>query len=76
MLYVYIGCLTFGLIYSVVSALLGSHGFDHGAGDAGGAHGISLDSHDGSIDSADVPSPFNPLVMASAIVSLGFAGAI
>ncbi|MCX7923748.1 MAG: hypothetical protein N3B21_17325 [Clostridia bacterium] len=67
MLYVYIGCLAFGLLYSIGSALLSGHGFDHGGGDHGG--------HGGG-DSADLPSLFNPLVIASAITAFGAAGTI
>ncbi len=67
MLYVYIGCLTFGTLYAIVSALLGAHGFDHGGGDHGGGHGA---------DHGDVPSPFNPLVIASAIATFGAVGLI
>lgn len=70
MLYVYIGCLTFGIIYSAVSAILGAHGFDHGAADHGG-----MDGHSGA-DSADMPSPFNPLVIASAVATFGGVGVI
>ncbi len=66
MLYVYIGCLTFGGVYSILSLLLGGHGVDHGA-DAGLDHGA---------DHGDLPSPFNPLVIASAITTFGAAGLI
>ena len=64
MLYVYIGCLTFGALYSVLSLILGGHGYDHGSVDHGGA------------DHGDIPSPFNPLVIASAITTFGAAGLI
>lgn len=64
MLYVYIGCLTFGAIYSILSLVLGDHGYDHGSVDHGGA------SH------GDIPSPFNPLVIASAITTFGAVGLI
>lgn len=70
MLYVYIGCLTFSLLYAVVSAAFGAHGFDHGGIDHGGAG-----SH-GTADHADIPSPFNPLVIASAIATFGIVGLI
>jgi len=46
LLYVYIGCLTFGIIYSAVSAILGHNGFDNG-GDAGFEGGF-----DGNVDGA------------------------
>lgn len=71
MFYVYIVCLTFGAAYSAVSAILGSHGFDHGSFD----HGGGVDGHSG-VDNADVPSPFNPLVIASAITAFGAFGLI
>lgn len=71
MLYVYIVCLVFGAAYSAVSAVLGSHGFDHGSFD----HGGGVDGHSVG-DSADVPSPFNPLVIASAITAFGAFGLI
>lgn len=70
MLFVYIGCLAFGILYSLGALILGGHdaghggGFDHGGGDV----------HAG--DSADMPSPFNPLVMASAISTFGAAGLV
>ncbi|MCX8130796.1 MAG: NfeD family protein [Clostridia bacterium] len=64
MLYVYIGCLTFGAIYSILSLVLGSHGYDHG----------NIDH--GNINHGDMPSPFNPLVIASAITTFGAAGLI
>jgi len=67
MLYFYIGCLAFGALYSIASFLLGGHGFDHSGMDHGG--------HGGG-DSADIPSPFNPLVIASAITVFGAAGLI
>lgn len=69
MLYVYIGCLTFGVFYALVAAVLGSHGFDHGDVGHDGFHG-----HGG--DSADVPSPLNPVVLASAIAAFGSVGII
>lgn len=69
MLYVYIGCLSFGVVYALVSAVLGGHGFDHGVDGHGG-----LDGHGG--DTADMPSPLNPLVLASAIATFGAVGII
>lgn len=106
MIYVYIGCLTFGVLYSIISAVLGHHDFDHGDVDGSGFDvdldggiDISLDAdldvgidggvdashcicHDGGIhehsnyDSADAPSPFSPVVMASAIATFGAIGII
>lgn len=67
MIYVYIGCLAFGAFYSIASLFLGGHGFDHGGHD-----GINFDHGDGG----DVPSPFNPLVIASAITAFGAVGII
>lgn len=48
--------------------VLGGHGFDHSVDHGGGA-----DVHHGG-DSADGPSPFNPLVIASAITAFGAVG--
>lgn len=70
MLYLYIGCLAFGTVYAFASFLLGGHGVDHSSLDHGG-----IDGHSGG-DAADVPSPFNPLVMASAIATFGAVGTI
>lgn len=64
MLQVFVGCLAFGVLFSVFSAIFGSHGFDHGAG---------ADGHPGS-DSVDGPSPLNPLVISSAITAFGAVG--
>ena len=71
MIYVYVACTTFGLLYAIVSAVFGSHGFDHG-----GLHHGGIGAHHTGGDNADVPSPFNPLVIASAIVSFGAIGLI
>lgn len=70
MLYVFAGCFAFGIIYSLMSIILGNHGADHGGMDHAGFHG------DASGHDADVPSPFNPLVIASAITTFGAAGLI
>lgn len=43
MLYLYIGCLTFGIVYSAVSALLGSFGHDAGGADGGSFDGADVD---------------------------------
>ncbi len=69
MLFVFIGCLTFGVAFSILSVFLGhGHGsFDHGGG-VDGAHS--------GVDSADVPSPLNPLVLSSAITAFGAVGLI
>ncbi|NLK88417.1 MAG: hypothetical protein GX279_13175 [Clostridiaceae bacterium] len=123
MLYVFIGCLAFGVFYSLASFLLGGHG-DHDGGVDSGAdidvghgidvgadidvgHGIDIGAdidvghgvdigadidvghgavevdagHDGAHavshgDDAHTPSPFNPLVIASAITAFGAAGLI
>lgn len=68
LLYVFIGCLAFGAFYSVISLVLGGHGFDHGIDHGGGA--------DGAHHASDGPSPFNPLVIASAITAFGAVGLI
>lgn len=68
LIYVFIGCLAFGGFYSIVSLFLGGHGFDHGVDHAGGA--------DGAHHASDGPSPFNPLVIASAITAFGAVGLI
>lgn len=70
LLYVFIGCLAFGAFYSVVSLVLGGHGFDHSIDHGGGA-----DVHHGG-DSAEGPSLFNPLVLASAITAFGAVGLV
>lgn len=70
MLYVFIGCLTFGVAFSILSIFLGAHGhgsFDHGGG-AGGHHV--------GADSTDSPSPLNPLVISSAVTGFGAVGLI
>jgi membrane protein implicated in regulation of membrane protease activity len=145
LLYVFIGCLAFGVFYSIGSILLGGHGdhdggVDHGANighdigaghdidishdigaghgldighdigaghgmdighdigdghgldighDIGAGHGMDIDhgaagvdaDHDGMQhisheDDTDSPSPFNPLVIASAITAFGASGLI
>jgi len=70
MLYVFIGCLTFGVAFSILSVFLGSHG--HGSFD----HGGGVDAHHSGIDSADTPSPLNPLVISSAVTAFGAVGLI
>lgn len=65
LLYVFIGCLAFGAFFSILSLIFGGHGFDHSVDHAGGAH------HAG-----EGPSPFNPLVIASAITTFGAVGLI
>ena len=65
MLQVFIGCLAFGVLFSAFSLIFGAHGFDHGG----------ADGHPGS-DSADVPSPLNPLVISSAITAFGAVGLV
>lgn len=67
MLYAFIGCLAFGVFYSVISLVLGGHGFDHNIDHGGGA---DIDQ----VDGADAPSPFNPLVISSAITAFGAVG--
>lgn len=79
MIYVFIACLTFGIAYAGVSLLLGSHGHDHGGADYDGIGEGGLDAAEAehaTADSADVPSPFSPLVIASAIATFGGVGII
>lgn len=84
MLYVYIGCFTFGVLYSIVSAIFGSHGFDHGGIDHGGiGHtGLDLSEGGGGANShatggdADMPSPLNPTVLFSSLAAFGAVGLI
>ena len=84
MIYVFIGCLAFGALYSLVAVLLGGHGFDHGSFDHSGFdhsvdHSVdqsaSNSQHSGS-ESSSGPSPFNPIVIASAITAFGAVGLI
>lgn len=72
MLYVFIGCLTFGVAFSIMSLVFGSHGH----GDGGFDHGGGMDGHHAGIDSADAPSPLNPLVLSSAVTGFGAVGLI
>lgn len=94
MLYVYIGCLTFGIAYAVASILLSGHGFDDGGMDGvdgAGIDAIDIDTGiDAGISAGDVeigdlhgdadhlgsPSPFSPVVIASAIATFGAIGII
>lgn len=71
MLQVFIGCLAFGVLFSAFSVIFGGHDFGHGGFD----HGSGAGGHSGS-DSADAPSPFNPLVISSAITAFGAVGLI
>lgn len=64
MLYLYIGCFTFGAAYSIFSLLLGGHSADHGGVDH--VHGAD----------SDLPSPLNPIVIASAVTAFGAVGLI
>lgn len=87
LLYVFIGCIAFGLFYSVLSLIFGGGGSDSGIDADGGfdieSGGLSLDA-DGIPDSipdavcdgdaADDPSLFNPVVIASAITAFGAVG--
>ena len=83
----FIGCLAFGVFYSIISLIFSGNGFDHDIDHGGGFDvdsGIDLDlQHDGMIDmdqsagsadAPDSPSPFNPLVLASAITAFGAVG--
>jgi len=95
-LYVYIGCFTFGILYSLGSLLLSSDGFDGDGADSGDfdfSDGIDSGSFDAQIDATaqgdldvqtdsatdtdvDTPSPFSPIVIASAITTFGAVGLI
>ena len=62
MLYVYVGCLLFGILFSVVGFLLDGHGFDFdGIHVDGGGHG---------------PGIFSPLVITSSITVFGGTGIV
>ncbi len=74
MFYIFIGCLGFGVLYSLVSLFLG-HGFGHDFGGHGDFGGNDVAGHADS-SSSDMPSPFNPLVLASAITTFGAIGLI
>ena len=96
MLYVYIACFAFGILYSLGSLLLGSDGFDGDGIDNGGfdiSDGIDSGNLDIQLDGAvqgdldvhtdittdadvDTPSPFSPIVIASAITTFGAVGLI
>lgn len=65
MLYVFIGCLAFGIVYAAVSGFLDAEGLDGGGTDA-----------DIGADSTGIPSPLSPLVIAGAIITFGAAGLI
>lgn len=76
MLYFYFGCLTFGVVFSVLYAVFGAHGMDHHGFDI---HADSVDAaHD--IHAGDThshgPSIFSPVVLASALTAFGGAGLI
>lgn len=76
MLYFYFGCLAFGVVFSLMYAIFGSHGMDHHgfeihAHSTGGPHELhAADTHDSG------PSIFNPIVLASALTAFGGAGLI
>lgn len=103
MIYVYIGCFTFGILYSLGTLLLSSHGFDGDGADGGDfdiSDGIDSGVFDTQIDGAaqgdidilqgdidihtdaatdtdvDTPSPFSPIVIASAVTTFGAVGLI
>lgn len=62
MLYVYVGCLFFGILFSVVSFLLDGNDFDF--------DGIHVDG------GADCPGILNPLVLTSSITVFGGTGIV
>lgn len=61
-LYIYIGCLSFGLFYSILAVFLGDHG--------------GIDSHDVGHGGTDGVSPFKPIVIATFITLFGGFGII
>ncbi|HCT64370.1 MAG TPA: hypothetical protein DIC60_03715 [Lachnospiraceae bacterium] len=64
----YVGCLAFGLFYSLISMFLGDHhGFDHSSTDHGGEVGT---------DGIEHISPFKPIVIGSFITVFGGMGVI
>lgn len=80
MLYVFIGCLTFGVAFSIMSLVFGSSGQGDGGLDIDGLDGLDIDGgvdvNNAGVDSADAPSPLNPLVLSSAITGFGAIGLI
>jgi len=70
LLYVYIGCLSFGILYAIISALLSDGDVDYGEADLTGLEG------EAASDVSDMPSPFSPLVIVSAISTFGAVGII
>ncbi len=75
MLYVYVGCFAFGVVYALLSFIFGGHGFDGGAPDHSGIGHAVGDAHAAAGD-AEIPSPLNPLVVSSAITVFGAAGIV
>lgn len=64
----YVGCLAFGLFYSVITMFLGEHhNFDHTSVDNGGQVGT---------DGIEYISPFKPIVIGSFITVFGGMGVI
>ncbi|MGE5327942.1 MAG: hypothetical protein ACM3KR_00335 [Deltaproteobacteria bacterium] len=61
-LYIYIGCLSFGLFYSLLAVFLGGHG--------------GIDSHDIGHGGTDGISPLKPIVIATFITLFGGFGII
>jgi len=75
MLYFYFGCLTFGVVYSTLYAVFGSHGMDHNVTEIH-VDGVHVDGvHAGDTHDAG-PSILNPIVIASALTAFGGAGLI
>lgn len=64
----YVGCLAFGLFYSIITMFLGDHhGFDHTSIDHGGEVGT---------DGIEHISPFKPIVIGTFITVFGGIGVI
>lgn len=62
MFYVYVGCLLFGILFSLVGFLLDGHGFDF--------DGVHVDG------GGDGPGIFSPLVITSSITVFGGTGIV
>lgn len=75
MLYVYIGFLAFGVLYTLASLIFGAHGSDHGV-DHSGIDTLDHSAAHSSDNSNSAPSLLNPVVLASAITAFGAIGLV
>src|SRR5579862_1570145 len=71
----YLFCLLVGLVYSVISVILGGHHLDFGEHDVGGHVGGHGGVHHGSGSEMNF-SPWSPVVIASFITAFGAGGLI